>query len=111
MANPDAYIREIESIDEALKRLNTRVKELKAKKQLSRERLYRWMESHHTEEYKGYSARKLAPRPKSVRKRAKEKKADAMRLFSEVGITDPEEFWDALQATQKPPPKEVAEEC
>lgn len=102
MANPDAYIREIESIDEALKRVNKHAKELRAKKNASRERLYKWMEHNHVEEYKGYTTKKLAPKPKIKRKKPKEKKESAVRLFSEIGVDDPEALWEAFLETQKP---------
>lgn len=101
MTTPEGYIRQISSIEDALKRHNQQVKELRQKQRLAKTRLYEWMSAKGLEEYQGYTIKKVAPRPKIIRKKAKEKKEDALRLFSEIGVNDPEEFWDALQRTQK----------
>lgn len=101
MTTPEGYVRQILSIEEALKRHNKQVKDLRQKQKLAKTRLYEWMKARGIDDYEGYSIKKIEPRPKIPRKKAKEKKEDALRLFSEVGVNDPEEFWEALQRTQK----------
>jgi hypothetical protein len=98
----DVYCRELKNIEAALKRSNEQVKQLRAKKKLNQERLYTYMVRHGLEEYEGYKLSKITPRPKVIRKKAKDKKADAISLFSQVGIPDPEDFWATLQSSQKP---------
>lgn len=101
-----SYISEIDSITKSLRQYSKSSKELRKQKALAIERLYHWMKNHQLEEYEGYKLEKIAPKPKNLRKKAKEKREDALRLFSEVGINDPEEFWEAFQRTQKPAPPE-----
>lgn len=101
MSSADGYIREIESISDALKRLNTKSRDLRKQKNLAKERLYVYMERSGITEYRGYKAEKLKPKDKPIRKKPSEKKADALRLFAETGITDPELFWQEFQKTQK----------
>ena len=101
MSNGEAYIRQIGGIDEALKRLNTETKTLREKKKTAKRRLYEWMKSRGLEEFQGYKLTKITPKPKLPRKKAKEKKEDALRLFKEIGVDDPEELWTAFQHTQK----------
>jgi hypothetical protein len=103
MSNPDAYIREIKSIDEALKRLNDHAKLLRDKKKKACTHLYNYMYYHNVNEYQGYKQNKLAPKEKTPRKKAKEKREDAYRFLRDAGVIDPEEFWKSLQATQKNP--------
>lgn len=104
MTTPEGYIRQISSIEDALKRHNQQVKDLRQKQRLAKNHLYEWMKSKGLEEYQGYTIKKVAPRPKIPRKKAKDKKEDALRLFSDIGVNDPEEFWEALQRTQKVAP-------
>jgi len=101
MADPDSYIRNLNSIGESIKRHNAQLKILREKKKESEKRLHSYMIKNNMEEYGGYKASKIAPKEKKLVKKKKEKKTDAIRLFSEIGITDPESFWDALQETQK----------
>jgi hypothetical protein len=99
--NPDAYIREIESINDALKRLNTHAKTLREKKKVTTNHLYSWMKNHDIDEYNGIKIEKIKPKEKKFRKKEKDKKEDAIRLFTEIGIPDPEGFWSEFRETQK----------
>ena len=105
MSNADGYIRQISSIDEALKRLNGETKQLRKQRAIAKQRLYEWMKARGHEEYHGYRLTKIAPKPKIPKKKAKEKKEDALRLFKDIGVDDPEEFWNAFQNTQKYTPE------
>jgi hypothetical protein len=99
----DACIRQIRDIDEALSRLNPQVRELREKKKAAQERLYKWMVSHHLETFEGVSRKKIAPRPKIVRKKEAEKKRDAIQLFQSVGVNDPGELWEEFKRSQAAP--------
>ena len=59
------------------------------------------MKSHNIEEVDGVKITKLKPKT-VLRKKPSEKKRDAVELFKEVGIPDPNQFWDELMSTQKP---------
>jgi len=109
MSNGEGYIRQISSIDEALKRLNAETKALRTQRTLTKQRLYEWMKSRRLDEYQGYNIDKIVPKPKIPRKKAKEKKEDAMRLFKDIGVDDPEELWVAFQNTQKHVPQPDAD--
>ena len=106
MSDPAGYIRQIKSIDDTLKRLNAETKSLRKQKKVSQERLYSWMIKRNVEEYEGFKIEKLAPKPKARRKKEKDKREDALRLFGEVGINDPDAFWESFKATQKALPEE-----
>ena len=97
----DAYIRQITDVDAALKRLNAQTKELRKKKKEAQTRLYAWMEKNGVEEYGKITIKKIAPKPPAKRKPAKKKKDDALRLFTAIGVNDPEELWEEFQKTQR----------
>jgi|WetSurMetagenome_2_1015567.scaffolds.fasta_scaffold449112_1 hypothetical protein len=101
MTDPDAYVRNIDSINESIKRHNGQLKILRTKKLESQERLAIYMEKHGIEEYKGYKLAKIKPKQKLPQKKKKEKKSDAIKLFSEIGVDDPEALWEEFQRTQK----------
>lgn len=100
MALPSGYVREIKSIDETLKRYNKIISDLRKKRNIAKDRLVKWMQNHHMDEYEGFKLNKLS-KQRVPTKPKKEKKEDALKLFNEVGINDPEEFWKMFQATQK----------
>lgn len=99
----DGYIKEIESIKKELKLLTERRKILTARKQKLEKGLYDLMKRNQMELYQGYKKEKLQPKPVNTgpRKKKKEKYNDAIRLFMEIGIPDPESFYEQYQKTQK----------
>ena len=100
MSSGEGYVRRLRSISEALDRTNKHARELRAQKNEAKVLLHSWMIARGLEEYEGYKINKLVSK-KVPRKPSKEKKEDAMRLFGEAGIADPEGFWEELQKTQK----------
>jgi hypothetical protein len=110
MSTGEAYVRQIGSIDEALKRLNEETRTLRKQRGIAKQRLHDWMKKNGHEEYQGYKLAKIAPKPKVPRKKAKEKKEDAMRLFRDIGVNDPEELWVEFLRTQKYQPDQNPEE-
>jgi hypothetical protein len=105
MSSLTSYVREIKSINDELKRLRERTKKLNAQKKLTEKYLYDAMGRFHYEEYEGIKRDKIKPKDRIKRLKAAEKKEAALRLFHEQGIPDPYSFWESLQETQKPPPK------
>jgi hypothetical protein len=101
MTDPDAYVRNLKEIGDSIKRHNSQLKTLKEKKKAAERRLHAYMTRNNLIEYGGFKATTLAPKEKKPIKKKAEKKADAVRLFAETGITDPEGFWEAFQNTQK----------
>lgn len=97
----DSYVRQIKDVDAALKRLNAQAKELRKKKKEAQTRLHAWMVKNGVDEYGQIPAKKIAPKTPVKRKPVKKKKEDAIRLFSQIGVNDPEELWEEFQRTQK----------
>jgi len=99
--NPDVYVREIRSIEKEERRLRARAKKLREQKRKAQGYLFTYMENHGLEKYGGITRKSIRPREKIVRKKAQEKKRDALELFRMTGIPDPEKFWFDFQNTQK----------
>ncbi len=97
----NSYVRQIKECDNAIKRLNRQSKDARTKKKLAQQHLAKWMEKNNVDTYEGISFKKIAPKPPSKRKPAKQKKLDAIRLFADIGANDPEGLWEDFQRTQK----------
>ena len=97
----DADLRRLKDIEEALKRANEKAVDLRKKKKDAQEKLYRSMEKNGVEKYGGYTLTKIKPKVLAKRKPAKAKKIDAIRLFTDIGIEDPGEFYEKFQKTQR----------
>ena len=105
------YVKELKTLNEEIKRLNIEKKNMQIEKKNTEMRLHDWMSRSHIDEYEGYKKEKLRPKEKQkfIRKKKKEKVEDAMRLFRNIGIPDPETFWLEFQGTQKNIPLEEDE--
>lgn len=97
----ERYVKQLADLDATLRRLNSKTSELRKKKKEVQTHLHAWMVRHHHDMYEGYSVEKISPKAKSKRKPAKAKKQDALALFQQVGIDDPERFWEEFTKTQK----------
>lgn len=97
----DSYIRQISELNATLARLNKQTSELRKKKKEAEKRLHAWMVKNNIEEYAKVSIKKIAPKPPAKRKPAKQKKADAINLFAQIGVNDPEQLWEEFQSTQR----------
>lgn len=94
-----SYINEIKSIDKELKRISVHTSNLRIRKKEIEQNLYNYMKDHNINELEGVKITKLCS--KKIRKKPSEKKRDALALFREVGIPNPDEFWDSFISTQK----------
>lgn len=101
MSDPYSYVRNLAKIKDSEKRCTSQLKELRQKKKQTEQRLYEYMKKNNLDNFEGYKASKLAPKPKKMVKKKSEKDQDALKIISDVGISDPELFWETLKATQK----------
>lgn len=97
----DSSVSEIESLTKEIKRLNDTLKGLREQRKQAQYRLYQWMEGTGTEKYRGYSKKKLAPRERAKAKPKSKKQNDAINLFRQIGIINPEDFYKEFQSTQR----------
>jgi len=95
------YVREYKSIDKEIKRLSENLKSLRKQKGIVGNKIYHIMNEYHLGEIDGIKKKQLTPKTPVVRKKLKDKKNDAIHLFHQYGIPNPEEFWNELQDTQK----------
>lgn len=99
-SNPKAYVQEIKSITKELKRLNGHMGKLRSRRKVVQGHLYDYMMKNEIETLEGIKAKSIAPKT-TKRPSLKAKKKAALELFSNVGIDDPEKFWDMLTKAQK----------
>lgn len=97
------YIREIENVEREIKRLRLKIKELKKQKMTAELHLANTMERMHITEVGKIKLEKIKPKEKVKRKSRKQQKKEALRLFQEVGIPDPETFYTELERRKKEP--------
>ena len=110
MATPSGYVREIKSIKEELKRIAERAKALKVQQKATETHLYNYMIKHRIEEFEGIKVTKISPRPKAQRKSKAQKRAEAVNLFHQIGVPDPETLYEEFLATQKAKPAAASNE-
>ena len=111
--NPEAYVREITEIKEEVKRLRAHIINLNDQKKKAEAYLREWMIKNDEEKFVWsrpvdgkeekvtITLKSITPRAPSLTKPKNKKKKDAIALFKEQGILNPEEFWDSLQSIQK----------
>lgn len=103
----------LKNMNAEIKRLNTQLKIMREEKKKTEERLYNWMTKRGIDDYCGFKRDRIKPKEKTILKRKpkKQKIEDALKLFRDAGIPDPEEFYMQYQGTQKAiPPNEEDEE-
>jgi hypothetical protein len=107
----DGYVREIKSLRKEIKRLNGNLKLLRDQKNLVEGHLYQYMKKNGIEKIDGITINSIKPREERLpRKKKSEKKRDAIGLFQDIGVNDPEALWLEFQATQRyQNPDEVSE--
>nr|QBK85424.1 MAG: uncharacterized protein LCMAC101_00110 [Marseillevirus LCMAC101] len=102
MSTADGYVHEIKSLRKEIKRLNEHMKTLRDQKNLAEDRLYQYMKKNGIEKLDGVTIGSIKPRSEHLpRKKKSEKKRDAVELFEQIGVSDPEGLWTEFQATQR----------
>lgn len=97
----DAYLYEIRSIDEELKRLRDRTRNLNSLKKQAQERLYNLCIDRGIEIIDGKSIEKLRPKEKVVRVPKKQRDSNIIQTLREIGVPDPVSLYDQLKVIQK----------
>lgn len=98
----DGYVHEIKSLRKEIKRLNGSLKVLRDQKNLTEGRLYQYMKKNGIERLDGITINSIRPHSEQLpRKKKAEKKRDAVELFQQIGVSDPEGLWVEFQATQR----------
>lgn len=91
---------QLERVNDEIKRRMVKIKELRSRQRELKQRLYDYMTKHKLDEFHGVTLKSVTP--SNVKRKPKaEKRADAMKLFRQVGITDPEMFMAEYERTQK----------
>jgi len=101
MSNPEAYVREIKSLNDEFKRSNDRLKSLREQRKFKQTLLYKYMVEHNLEKYEGITINSIRPRDPIKRKPEAIKRKDAIELFRQAGINNPEDFYAEFKITQK----------
>lgn len=105
MRSQEQYMIEINNIDNELKRINEHAKHLRDQRTKTMNGLHQYMLSNNLEQVtygkKTISIKKCEPKCRTKSKPKKQKKADAIQLFREVGIPNPEQFYEELESSQK----------
>lgn len=97
-----SYVREIESLDKEIKRLNAVLKGLREQKKRRQSDLYEYMVANNKDKVGKITKKRIEPKEaKPPRKQACQKKAEAIVLFEQAGIPNPQDFWQRFQSTQK----------
>ena len=100
MSNPEAYVREIKSICEEIKRSNTRLSTLREQRKYKQSLLYKYMVDRGLEKFEGITINSISPKAPKPRKPEVEKRKDAVELFRQAGISNPEDFYTEFKTTQ-----------
>ena len=97
-----AYAEEINNIENEMKRLRKRLKQLRELKKNPIRALHRYMVANNLKNYKGIKIEKIAPPPLKIPKKTPtQKKNDALVFFRNSGVGDPETFYQQYLLTQK----------
>lgn len=97
----DGYVYEINGLSAEIKRLVVRTKELRNFKKKAEQNLFELMDKSGMDEYGGIKKEKIKPKIVTKRKGIKQKKNDAIQLFYQIGVPNPEELWVEFIKTQK----------
>lgn len=108
MSDGSNYVKAIESIKGEMKRLGDRQRILREERKKTEFRLFQWMRARGYQDFEGYKLEKLKPKEMVpvLRKKKKEKVADAINLFRDIGVSDPVGLYQEFLATQKNVPVE-----
>lgn len=93
-------LNEIQDIAKEIKRMNLYLKTLRIRKKSLEGELYKFMHRENISVLQGIKREKIKPEAVK-RKKKSEKKRDAIELFRNIGIDDPEEFYRQFEITQK----------
>lgn len=96
-----SYANALKSVNSELKRLKDEAKRLKVEKVNTERRLYRWLKANNETSFEGFTLEKLKPKAPVKRKKKADKINDGIALLREIGVPDPETFYEEFLKTQK----------
>lgn len=94
------FTSELRKVEGELKHYNAKVNALRKSKTNLKLQLYNYMEKHNLQELEGYTLTELKPKEKKMRKSkisTTQKKQNAISLFKNVGIINPEKFYEEFK--------------
>lgn len=100
----DTKVLQLSKLSDEIKRLNTRLKELRDLKKKQETSLMNTMESYKIDKVTGYTLNSLKKKYSNTDKRRRtvqEKRTDATNLCWNMGITDPQNFMNDYKKTQR----------
>ena len=104
------YANQIDSISTEIKRLNDLLKKLRTEKKTAQSNLHDVMKKKGMNEIVSHKGNKITlkqcepPKPRAKPKAKKDKQKDAIELFRNIGVPNPEQFYTEFQQTQKASP-------
>lgn len=106
MSNPaNSYVSQINRLNKEIQRLNKRIRDLRAERRRHESHLLSYLESTGGERAGNFTVKSLRTRlgkgPTRTRKKETEKRRDAIALFREVGVPNPETFYKEFKDTQR----------
>lgn len=101
MRRAEGYANEISSIQKEMKRLQSQIKNLREQKKNAESHLYKYMSSTGINKIQTITIKSITPKEKVIRKKKADKVRDAIQLFEDIGVPDPERFYQDFLETQK----------
>jgi len=109
MNRAQGYAKEILSLKKEIKRLNAQLKKLRGQRKHAETNLYQHMVNYeldkvtltYDDKSQTITVKSITPKPKVIRKKKSDKEKDAIRLCEEVGIPDPQQFYEEFMETQR----------
>jgi hypothetical protein len=98
----ESNAKQITSINKELDQLKKRQKELRNLKRKMEKELFDYMTKNNEKKILGVKMYEIKPKDRIERKGEKAKKKDAISLFKQTGIPDPNLFWTDLQKVLRP---------
>lgn len=95
------YKNEIDSLDKEIKRMNAHLKKLREQKREAQRHLCDYMERHQLEKFDNITLKSIQPKERRKAKPKSQRKQEAIDLFYQIGIPDPQGFWNEFQTTQR----------
>jgi hypothetical protein len=94
------HARRIQKIDAEIKRLQTRIKELRVERDKSAAMVLKAMDRTGVDTIEGIKRARVTPKKRAPLKPKKARERDALAVLSQIGVPNPERAWASLRATQ-----------
>ena len=97
--NDISYVKEINSLDEEIKRLTSRLKDLRSQRKICSEKLYAYMEKNNIESINQGKIKlnKIKPKDRKKTRPKKERTQETIKLLRDAGIPNPSAFFNQIE--------------